>query len=176
VHNGPTPALSSTATTSDVPTIAVLGRLVPHKRVELLLEAAAQLSSVLPDLRIEVAGDGYWLDQIRAAIVSLGLQGRVKVLGHISEQDKADLLERAWVHAVPSLKEGWGLAVMEAGSHGTPSIAFRHAGGLAESMLALLADAPRRQRLGAHARTHAARFTWSTTAERFADVLDHPST
>ena len=55
--------------------------------------------------------------------------------GHVSETEKHRLLARAWVHAMPSLKEGWGLVVVEAGVHGTPTVAFRSAGGPADSIV-----------------------------------------
>ena len=192
VHNGTSPALATDAGRAAVPTIAVLGRVVPHKRVELVLQAAAALRDRVPGLQVEVAGDGYWLSEVRAEVARLGLEGVVTVHGRISEQDKADLLARAWVHAVPSVKEGWGLSVVEAGTHGTPSVAFRAAGGLAESIVdggtgllvddvagletalqRLLTDAPLRTRLGEGARAHAARFTWPATAAAFSDVLPH---
>lgn len=190
VHNGTSPALPTTSTRASVPTIAVLGRLVPHKRVHLVLEAAASLLEELPDLQVEIAGTGYWAGELQARIEELGLQGVAHLRGRVSEQDKHELLARAWVHAVPSLKEGWGLSVVEAGSHGTPSVAFAHAGGLAESivdtvtgslvedvdalraeLLALLTDDHRRACLGAGARVHAARFTWTASARGFSDVL-----
>jgi glycosyltransferase involved in cell wall biosynthesis len=191
VHNGTSPGLPTELGRAPVPTIAVLGRLVPHKRVELVLEAAAALREELPGLQVEIAGDGYWREVLRARVEELGLQDVVQLHGRVTEQEKADLLARAWVHAVPSLKEGWGLSVVEAGSHGTPSVAFRHAGGLAESivdgrtgslvedtaelhaeLLSLLTDETRRDRLGEGARQHARRFTWSGTAAGFNQVLD----
>ncbi len=190
VHNGTTPSLPTPATRAAAPTIAVLGRVVPHKRVELVLQAAAVLRSEVPGLRVEVAGDGYWLPQLHAEVGRLGLQDVVVLHGRVSEQAKADLLARAWVHAVPSVKEGWGLSVVEAGTHATPSVAFRAAGGLAESIVdgrtgllvddvpglhdalrTLLHDAALRTRLGEGARTHAARFTWAATAAAFSAVL-----
>lgn len=191
VHNGTSPALPTTSARAAAPTIAVLGRLVPHKRVELVLEAAAQLRHELPALRVDVAGDGYWYDELAAKVDELGLQDVVTLHGRVSEPDKHELLARAWVHAVPSLKEGWGLSVVEAGGHATPSVAFRYAGGLAESIVdgrtgvladdedgfrdalrALLTDAGRRAALGEGARQHAGRFTWAATAASFSDVLD----
>jgi glycosyltransferase involved in cell wall biosynthesis len=81
--------------------------------------------------------------------------------------------------------------VLEAAANGTPTIAFRAAGGLRESVVhgstGLLADDPDeftrhlawvllnrhlRQRLGDAARAHAARFTWPQTVAGFAEVLD----
>ncbi|MCU1599484.1 MAG: glycosyl transferase family 1 [Frankiales bacterium] len=191
VHNGTSPAFPVLSTRATVPTIAVLGRLVPHKRVELVLDAAAELRHEIPDLRVEVAGDGYWHDALVTRVAELGLQDIVTIHGRVSEPDKHELLARSWVHAVPSLKEGWGLSVVEAGGHATPSVAFRYAGGLAESVVdgvtgvladdedefrealrALLTDPTERVCLGRAARVHAGRFTWAATAAGFSDVLD----
>ena len=190
VHNGTSPARPTAAGRAAVPTIAVLGRVVPHKRVELVLEAAAALRAEVPGLKVEVAGDGYWLPRLRERVAELGLEDVVELHGFVSEQAKADLLARAWVHAVPSVKEGWGLSVVEAGTHGTPSVAFRAAGGLAESIVdgrtGLLVDdeaglrsalrdvlehAGLRRALGDAARAHAARFTWTSTASGFSSLL-----
>ncbi len=47
---------------------------------------------------------------------------------------------------MPSLKEGWGLVVVEAGVHGTPTVAFRGAGGPADSIRRRRDRAPGRGR------------------------------
>ena len=66
--------------------------------------------------------------------------------GHVDEQRKHEVYEQAWVLALPSLKEGWGLVVGEAGMHGTPTVAYRSAGGTRESIedgvSGLLVDTP----------------------------------
>jgi glycosyltransferase involved in cell wall biosynthesis len=190
VFNGTAPPVATSATPADVPTVVVLGRVVPHKRVELVLQAVAALREQHPDLRCDIAGDGYWMPQLRAFVAELGLEDTVTIHGWVSEQEKADLLARAWVHAVPSLKEGWGLSVMEAATHGTPSVAFRSAGGLAESVLhgrtgllvddedglqtalvELISDHDLRRRLGEGARAHAESFTWEATTAAFCSAL-----
>jgi glycosyltransferase involved in cell wall biosynthesis len=176
---------------SPFPSICVLGRLVPHKRVELALEAAAKLRRDTPDLRVFVAGQGWWEPRVRQAVRRLGLDGAVRLLGWVDEPTKHALLARSWVLAMPSLKEGWGLAVMEAAGHGTPAVGFRSAGGLSEAIVdgvtglladdadelsrqlaRLVTDRRLRERLGAAARARAAHFTWQTTADAFASVLD----
>jgi glycosyltransferase involved in cell wall biosynthesis len=169
----------------------VLGRLVPHKRVELALEAAARIRRHLPGLRVLVVGQGYWEPRLRAAVTRLGLEDAVELLGWLDEEAKQRVLASSWVLAMPSLKEGWGLAVVEAAAAGTPTVAFRAAGGVRESVVhgatGLLADDPEeftrhlawvllnrhlRERLGEAARAHAARYTWSQSVAGFAAVLD----
>ena len=191
VHNGTSPPQPTATAKTPYPSVVVLGRVVPHKRVELVLEAAAALRGQLPGLQVDVAGDGYWLPVLRERVAELGLEDVVTLHGRVDEQHKADLLARSWVQALPSLKEGWGLTVVEAGSHGTPSLAFRAAGGLAESIahedsgllvddVAGLQDALRRvltdrdlrERLSEGARRRASRFSWSGTTQAFAACLD----
>jgi glycosyltransferase involved in cell wall biosynthesis len=192
VRNGTdVPAAPGGIAKSPYPSICVLGRLVPHKRVELALEAAARIRQQAPDLRVLVAGQGWWEARVRQAAARLGLDGAVRLLGYVDEPTKHALLARSWVLAMPSLKEGWGLAVMEAAGHGTPAIGFRSAGGLGEAIVdgvtglladdadelarqltRVITDRGLRERLGAAARARAAHFTWPATADAFAAVLE----
>jgi glycosyltransferase involved in cell wall biosynthesis len=192
VHNGMTPPGQAAALArTPYPSVCVLGRLVPHKRVELALEAAARIRGHLPGLRVLVVGQGYWEPRLRETVARLGLGDAVELHGWLDEDAKRRVLASSWVLAMPSLKEGWGLAVLEAAASGTPTVGFRAAGGLQESVVhgstGLLADDPDeftrhlawmllnrhlRERLGEAARAHAARFTWSQTVAGFAAVLD----
>jgi glycosyltransferase involved in cell wall biosynthesis len=192
VHNGmAAPGPAAAVPRTPYPSICVLGRLVPHKRVELALEAAARIRAHLPELRVVVAGQGYWEPRLREAVARLGLEDAVELLGWVDEATKQRVLASSWVLAMPSVKEGWGLAILEAAANGTPAVAFRAAGGVRESVrhgaTGLLADdldeftrhlawillnRHLRERLGEAARAHAARFTWPHTAAAFAAVLD----
>jgi glycosyltransferase involved in cell wall biosynthesis len=192
VHNGmAAPGLAEAGPRTPFPSVCVLGRLVPHKRVELALEAAARIRPHLPELKLLVVGQGYWEPRLREAVDRLGLQDAVELLGWVDEATKRRVLASSWALAMPSVKEGWGLAVLEAAASGTPTVAFRSAGGVRESVLhgttGLLADnldeftrhlawvllnRHLRERLGEAARAHAARFTWPETVAAFAAVLD----
>jgi glycosyltransferase involved in cell wall biosynthesis len=192
VHNGmAVPAPAGAVLRTPFPSLCVLGRLVPHKRVELALEAAARIRQHLPELKVRVVGHGYWEPRLRETVSRLGLQDAVELLGWVDEETKHQVLASSWALAVPSIKEGWGLAVLEAAASGTPTVAFRAAGGLRESVLhgttGLLADDLEeftrhlawvllnrhlRERLGEAARAHAARFSWPQSVAAFGAVLD----
>src|SRR6478752_6757791 len=60
VHNGTDPARAVDVSKSPTPTIAVVGRLVPHKQVEHAIDAAIALRAEFPDLRLHVVGGGWW--------------------------------------------------------------------------------------------------------------------
>jgi glycosyltransferase involved in cell wall biosynthesis len=191
VHNGTEVPPAATPTRTPYPSICVLGRLVPHKRVELALEAAVSLRRRVPGLKVTVVGQGWWEPRLREAVARLGLEDTVELLGLVDDATKHAVLGRSWVLAMPSLKEGWGLAVLEAAGHATPTVAFRSAGGLAESVVdgrtglladdpaeftahleRILADRPLRERLGAAAHERAAAFSWPQATEAFAGVVD----
>jgi glycosyltransferase involved in cell wall biosynthesis len=190
VHNG-TPEVTGppTARTPN-PSLMVLGRLVPHKRVEFALRATALLALELPTIELVVAGQGWWDEPLRQLTADLGIEDRVRFTGFVSEEHKHQLLCESWLLLVPSLKEGWGLTIVEAGVRGTPSIAFRSAGGVADAMhdgetgvlveneydfflqmRALLLDASRRTAMGLAAAVHASRFTWEKAGDGFSEVV-----
>ena len=129
---------------SPEPSLVTLSRLVPHKQVEHALRLVAALRDEIPTLSLTVVGGGWWEDELLALRDELGLGRRVHFVGHVSDAEKYDHLERAWLHVLPSLKEGWGLAIIEAARVGVPSVAYRSAGGVQESILdgvtGLLAD------------------------------------
>lgn len=190
VPNGVEPAPLVTSTTTATPHLLVLGRLVPHKRVEHALEVVARLQSRWSDLHLTIVGDGWWEAQLRAEADRLGISDRVRFAGFVDEQTKHELLASAWVHLCPSVKEGWGLVVTEAGSHRVPTVGYRSAGGLRESVVdgrtgllvddldeltgaveRLLSDTEIRSTMGAAARQHAASYDWAASVSGFAGML-----
>ncbi|MBO4165303.1 glycosyltransferase family 4 protein [Micromonospora sp. MMS20-R2-23] len=190
VHNGTPDMTVGPVPRSPEPSLVVLGRLVPHKQVEVALATLAALGDELPGLTLTVAGQGWWEAQLRHTAAELGLTDRVRFTGFVSDADKRHLLASAWVALTPSLKEGWGLTIVEAGAVGTPTVAFRGAGGVEESLVdgetgllaedvddfvakvrLLLTDDGYRATMGTAARAHAARFTWPVSGKKFAALV-----
>ncbi|MBR7742185.1 glycosyltransferase family 4 protein [Phycicoccus sp. BSK3Z-2] len=190
VHNGTEPPLLADRPRHPDPRLVVLGRVVPHKRVEHAIAVLAALADRHPRLRLRVVGDGWWREEVATAARRAGVGDRVDLLGFVDEETKHAELAAAWVALAPSVKEGWGLCVVEAATHATPTVAYRGAGGLSESILdgesgllvddledltravdRLLVDDEERERLGAGAVRHAARFTWAGSVEAWITVL-----
>jgi glycosyltransferase involved in cell wall biosynthesis len=190
VHNGTDPARHVDTRKSSTPMVAVVGRLVPHKQVEHAIDAVLALRSRFPDLRLHVVGSGWWEGRLHEYAERQGALGCVVFEGHLDEQRKHELYERAWVLALPSLKEGWGLVVGEAGMHRTPTVAYRSAGGTRESIDdgvsgvlvdtleqlttaigTLLEDPVRRAELAAGASELSHQFTWEHAQQSFALVV-----
>jgi glycosyltransferase involved in cell wall biosynthesis len=172
------------------PRLSVLARLVPHKQVEHAFAVAERLRADLPGLRLDVIGDGWWRAELEAEARRRDLGDVVTFHGHVSEATRDRLLSESWLMVLPSVKEGWGLAVLEAAVQSTPTVAYRYAGGVNESILDgqtgmladdeddlyriirdLMLDAPRRDALGRHAAQRATTFAWSGTTDVVERVL-----
>lgn len=113
--------------------IVVLGRLVPHKRVDLIIRAVAQLGTDIPDLHLDVIGRGPEEPRLRALVAELGLEDCVTIHGFLPEEEKAEVLRRCALHVNASDAEGWGQVVIEAASHGVATVA-RDVPGLRDSI------------------------------------------
>ncbi len=190
VHNGTDPVVPVGVGKAPHPMIAVVGRLVPHKQVEHAIDAALALRAEHPDLRLHVVGSGWWEAELHAYAVERGAGDTVVFEGHVDERRKHEVYEQAWLLALPSLKEGWGLVVGEAGMHRTPAVAYRSAGGTRESvgdgrsgllvddqsefaatLRRLVDDRDERVRLGTGAEAMSHQFTWGHAQESFAHIV-----
>jgi glycosyltransferase involved in cell wall biosynthesis len=111
------------------PRLAVVGRLIPIKGHDVLLRALAVARKQLPDLTLELAGDGPLEPELRASVARLGLDDAVAFLGRVALP--GPVFERAEVVVVPSFGEGFGLVALEAMERGRPVVAS-DVGGLPE--------------------------------------------
>lgn len=92
----------------DVFTVLAVGRLHRHKGFDALVRALATLPGAWA---LDVAGEGPERPELEALVRRLGLDGRVRLLGH--RDDVADLMARAHVQVVSSRTEGFSLALVE---------------------------------------------------------------
>lgn len=105
------------------PTIALIGRIVPIKDVEMYIRAIDIVRSAIPDLQALVLGgddeDPDYAASVRQLTRNLGLSGTVRFCGHV---DIRDYFPRIDVLALTSLSEAQPLALLEAGAAGIPSV------------------------------------------------------
>ena len=193
VRNGldEAPAATLELPRSETPRLVVLSRLVPHKQIEDALEAVAQLRTEIPDVHLDILGDGWWRDRLVEHAELLGITDAVTFHGHVDEDTKHRILQRSWVHVLPSRKEGWGLAVTEAAQHAVPTVGYRSSGGLTDSVVdgvtgllvddrdglvaglrQLVSDPVLRTQLGTKAQTRSDEFSWAQSADAMRTVLE----
>jgi glycosyltransferase involved in cell wall biosynthesis len=184
--SGPVPSKS------DKPLFLSLNRLVPHKRVDLLLKAWSMACETTPG-QLVVVGDGPELDDLRRLAATIP---RAEVRGRVSEEEKQDLLARTWAVVSAAHHEGWGLSIMEAAALATPALAVDAPGlrdaivdgatgvlvrsrdetqipeALARAMNDLVNDDERRHALGRCARQRARVFSWDHFVDQWESVLE----
>ncbi|HXF95063.1 MAG TPA: glycosyltransferase [Gemmatimonadales bacterium] len=110
--------------------IVTVGRLVPRKRLDLLLEALALLRGAGRTLPLTVIGDGPERPRLERRVAELGLGDQVRFRGEVAPADIPDAIGDADVFAFPALGEGFGLAAAEALLLGVPVVASRDGGGV----------------------------------------------
>lgn len=138
--------------------IVFAGRLVRHKRVDLLLDAVTILVRDMPKLRVAVVGGGPALDDIRAQVERLGLEKNVMITGRLEDsRDVFSYMKASKVFVSPSTREGFGITILEAYAAGLRVVTVNHpdnaaqylirpdAGAVSELNAEALAEAIRRQ-------------------------------
>ncbi len=124
---------------AEAPFIFSLSRLVPRKGMDTLIKVAARLHTTYPDLEVCIAGGGREEKRLAQLIARTGAP--VRLLGRVSEEDKAQLLSAADIFAMLCRnrwggleQEGFGIVFVEAAASGTPQIAGS-SGGADEAVL-----------------------------------------
>jgi glycosyltransferase involved in cell wall biosynthesis len=174
---------------SPTPLVVAVGRLVPVKQFDVLVDALVALKPGHPDLEAVIVGEGYRREELEAQIHAARAEGWIKLPGRVEEDEKVDLYRRAWLLASASAREGWGMTITEAAACRTPAVVSNVAGhadavidgttgiladggdALRDGLDRLLRDDAARDAMSAAARDHASRYTWEATARGTLQVL-----
>ena len=157
--------------------ILTVARLVPHKGVDITLQALAGLAQGHPDLRYAVVGRGDHQDALESLARELRIEDRVRFLTDVSDADLPAIYNAADLYVGVSRQdgidvEGFGISLLEASASGLAVVAGRSGGipdavrdgetgvlvdsenhrAVATAITALLADPTRRVRLGEQGR------------------------
>lgn len=109
-----------------IPVIGFLGRFVPEKGVDLMIEALRILKEQGIVFKAIIGGDGAQRSTIQTLIAARGLSAQVVCIGWIDNADA--FYAQIDVLCVPSRSESFGFIVLEAWRAGVPVVATRTAG------------------------------------------------
>jgi glycosyltransferase involved in cell wall biosynthesis len=189
VPPGVDPSFTPGGKRSATPLVVAVGRLVPVKRFDRLVDALAAVHGRQPALRAVIVGDGYEREALAAQIHELGADDWISLPGRLDPAALRDLYRRAWVLASTSAHEGWGMTITEAAACGTPAVATRIAGHadavlhertgilvddaqeIGPAIERVVADDRLRRSLSDASLAYATRFTWGATARGTLEVL-----
>lgn len=173
-------------------TVIAMGRLVPQKGFDMLLEAFSRVAGKHPEWSLKVLGKGPLKAQLEAQAESLGLKTRVNFAGTVP--DPFPLLRNAELFVFPSRFEGFGNALAEAMACGLPVISFDCPAGpsdmilsgvngvlvprenvpaFADAMDRLMSQPAERARLGGRASDVLERFSLDRILGMWDEVIDH---
>ena len=169
--------------------VVVTGRLVPHKRIELVLQALTHA----PGITAAIIGDGPERERLEAYAARLGIAERVCFTGRIEDDARVTaIVKGARCVVCASEQEGFGMSVLEAMAAGTPPIVVQardsaatdlvahgdtgyvvgaDARVIAEAISQVCGDRNIRRRLSRHAAAKAAEYDWDTIAARMEDAF-----
>lgn len=177
---------------SDEPSdIVFVGRLIDDKKVDVLLKAVHRLLGEFPGLRCTIVGDGPERDHLERLAASLSLGEHVRFTGNVKDGQTFALMKAAKVFALPSIREGFGITVIEAQASGCVPVVARgpHTAApdlvrdgvdglvcdptpesLSASVGSLLRDPARHASMSAQAERSALKSDWDQVALQMEDV------
>lgn len=177
----------------DVPIVLYLGRLAPYKGVHHLIRAIPLILRVKPEVKFLIAGSRrYDMLNLPGMARSLGVRKSVIFTGFVPDKLVPKFYACCDIFCYPSLWEGFGLPVAEAGATGKPVVAFRMCAipevvengltgllaepdhtKLADAVITLLEDEEMRRKMGREARNRISRlFSWRRMVEKTLKVYE----
>lgn len=102
--------------------ILSVGRLVPYKGFDVLIDAARDLP---PDCRVVIVGGGELRAELESRIAACDVGDRVRLAGWLDDASLRELFQCASLYCLPSVSraEAFGVVLLEAMAHGLPIVA-----------------------------------------------------
>lgn len=174
------------------PLILYLGRLKAYKSIDILLYTYKKVLQTLPGAKLIIAGSGEEEGKLKKLAEKLGIIKNVEFKGSVTEEEKINLLQKAWILVNPSFMEGWGITTIEANACATPVVASDvpglkdsvknpHSGYLVEygnidmmteRILLLLGNKKVRVKMSKQSIKWAKKYDWEKTAIKCLKVLN----
>jgi glycosyltransferase involved in cell wall biosynthesis len=183
------PGISISGKFSPPPTfdkVLYVGRLWPHKRVDLILKAMALTRS--PN-KLIIAGNGPEKPKLKTLTKELGLKGSVHFLGEVSMEERRRLFSECTCCVYVPVREPFGMVPLEAAAAGRPVVAAigggyseiltknaalmvpAYEGAIAEAIHHLMSNPARAMEMGQAGKKIVEQHTWERTADTLMDLF-----
>lgn len=107
--------------------IIYVGRLVEHKNLDLLIKALQIVKADIPDVKALIVGDGPENAKLKSLVTERKLEKNVDFSGFLEDYNEAlALMKSAGIFVLPSSREGFGMAALEANACGLPVVTIDH--------------------------------------------------
>ncbi len=117
--------------------LVTIGRFMPHKKIDVLLDTVALLHASGLPVTCRIIGDGPMREALHAQAQRLGIEAAVDFRHDVWEQkDVYALMKAARVAVFPTIREGFGIAVLEAIACGLPVVTTSAPDNLAQYLVA----------------------------------------
>lgn len=113
---------------AEPPYVLYAGRHIPDKRVECLPAAIRLVREKCPQVELVILGSGPTTQRVLDNVAQEGAQAWTRLPGFVSQSELDALMAGAAALVNPSRREGYGLVVVEAAGHGTPSVLIHDPG------------------------------------------------
>lgn len=175
------------------PTYVFVSRVVRMKGIEEVIKAFSFILKEQKNANLWIVGGGEetYLSQLSAMMHEYGVAKRATFWGRVSEEKKYELMAKSHVLLHASVKEGWGLVVLESAKVGTPSVVYNVAGlrdvvkhnktgvvisdnspqKLAEEAINLYSDTRRYAQYAKNGKEWVQSLKWDTVTRQSLDIL-----
>lgn len=169
-----------------------VGRFSKEKAFEDLIEVIGIVKKDIPNIHLNLVGDGKLKNDITNKIESLDLKGNIKLCGYLSQSEIKKVMLDSSLYVMTSLTESFGLVLIEANSYGIPCIAFDSASGakqiienkellisnrdkekMAKLIVKLLKDKDKLQAYGKEAYNNCQKYLLANVKKKWLDLLSN---
>lgn len=128
--------IQSAETSQQTSDVIFAGRLLPHKNVDVLIQAIGEIKKTHPEIKAIILGEGPEKSKLRSLSKKMGLENNITFLSFKDNiQELYGLIKASKVFVLPSTREGFGLVVLEANACGIPVITIDHADNAAKELI-----------------------------------------
>ena len=169
-----------------------VGRFSKEKAFEDLIEVIGIVKKDIPNIHLNLVGDGKLKNDITNKIESLDLKENIKLCGFLSQSEIKKVMLDSSLYVMTSLTESFGLVLIEANSYGIPCIAFDSASGakqiienkellisnrdkekMAKLIVKLLKDKDKLQAYGKEAYNNCQKYLLANVKKKWIDLLSN---